>query len=212
MARTSALLAAVIVVGCSRDVRLSGRNIRSVTVRPVTHYGLTLDQNATPEQVAYVALRAIREDVEAGTDAAKREAALDIQFDVCAANKIQERNKGSTPRDEWIHSVVYHWAPTVSHYAADFETDWEKAKSRLILFPSKASSVSTSSSEALVAMTVNDPSGNPNASAVLMVLLQKDGGMWRIMHFGFEVGSRSRPATKSIGKTESPDSSTQDDA
>ena len=129
-----AVAAATLIVwcGCSGDARLAGQKIRTVTVRSVSLYGLTLDQQASPEQVAYVLLRAIRDDVSA-KNREDRGAALDKEFDLCAAEVIQSKNYTSLPRDEFIHNVVYHWAPTVSHYVGDFETEWSKAAGRFVI-------------------------------------------------------------------------------
>jgi len=188
-----ALVGLVFGVGCSRDARLSGQKIRKATVKTVTHYGITLDEKASPEQVAYVMLRAIRDDVSAG-DRQQRDAALDKQFDLCAANAIEERNTTSTSRDEYIHGVVYHWAPTLSHYVADFENDWEKAKPRLVRRDPKAGSPSAGGlPETEVLMEVGDPTGDPNARAVVIIWLVKDSGYWRVTHPGFDHEHRSIP-------------------
>ncbi len=187
--RASTLLVLVVTsgavwCGCGRDVRLAGKTVRHVQVGPVSHYGVTLDQAATPEQVAFVALRAIREDYFAGTPA-ERESASDIQFDVSAADVIAGRNRSSLSRDEAIHHVVTHWAPGISHYAGDFEVTVEKAVAR---FKNRGTSKSTSGdvTECELALEVADPSGDPAARVVILVWLAKDGGLWRVMHFGFE--------------------------
>ena len=77
----------VLAGACDRDARLAGRNLRNVTVRSVTHYDTTLDKNASPKQVTYVLLRAIRDDFKARTRE-EREAALDKQFDVSAGGVL----------------------------------------------------------------------------------------------------------------------------
>lgn len=177
--------------GCSRDVSLAGRNVRSVTVRAVTHYGVTLDENATPEQVAYVLLRAIRDDFLAATPE-DREAALDRQFDLCAANMIQAKNRTAVSRDEFIYNVVYRWTPTVSHYVRNFETDWENAKTRFRRTaprPMKGSDTDATACE--VRMVLDDPSGDPNAHVVMVVWLAQDSGFWRVVHLGFDSTQRS---------------------
>lgn len=175
--------------GCGGDARLAGHKIRSATVRSVTHYGVTLDQQAAPEQVAFVLLRAIRDDVAAKSKE-DREAALDKQFDLCAANVLQKRNRTSMPRDELIHSVVYHWAPTVSHYVGDFETDWGKAAPRFIR--GKAAKDSKASPEETeVYMELADPSGDPKARVVMVIWMVQDGGFWRVTHLGFDPTRRS---------------------
>lgn len=171
-------------LGCDRDVRLAGKRVRQVQVKSASHYGVQLDQTATPEQVAFVALRAIREDFFA-SDSIGREAALDIQFDVAAADVIAARNRTSLSRDDYIHHVVTHWTPAVAHYAADFETDMAKATAR---FKNRGVTRSTSgdTQEVELAMEVADPGHQSNARVVLLVHLAQDAGMWRVLHVGFE--------------------------
>ena len=175
--------------GCGSDARLAGHRIRSVTVRSVTHYGLTLDQQGTPQQVAFVLLRAIRDDVSAKTKD-DREAALDKQFDLCAANVLEKKNPTKMPRDEFIHSVVYHWAPTVSHYVGDFETEWDKAAARLVRKKSTADSTS-SLEECEVHMELADPGGDLKARVVMVIWMARDEGFWRVTHLGFDPTKRS---------------------
>ena len=178
--------------GCSRDARLTGHNIREdVTVRRVAHYGVELDKEASPEQVAYVALRAIREDFLASSRE-ERQAALDKQFDVSAAGVIAAKNRMSRNRDEFIYQVVYQWTPTVSHYVHDFETEWESAKARFVVNgprPMKGSDASVMECEVL--MEVEDPSGDPNAGVVMVIYLAQDMGYWRVIHLGFDPTRRS---------------------
>lgn len=176
----------ILSIGCQRDVRLAGKKIPTVNVRPVTMYGMTLDATASPEQVAFAALQAVREDFGA-KDAVEREAALARQFDLCAANHIDSRRSSSLERDEHIYNVVYRWTPTVSHYVGDFPTDWTAAQARLhrreLKLPEK---VNGTAEVTEVAMAVKDPGGEPDASVVLLVWLARDEGLWRVSHFGFD--------------------------
>lgn len=194
--RTASLGAIVATLGmaicsCNRDVRLDDQKVRSVTVKAVSHYGETLDENASPERVAYVALRAIREDALAQTDE-EREKALDTEFDVCAADELQRVNGTSRSRDEWVHSVVYHWTPTVDHYAADLPTSWEDAKKRLVNRGVKPiPDHPGGANQCELAMVVADPSGDPRSNVVLLVWLAEDSGFWRVTHFGFDRTTRS---------------------
>ena len=179
------------LTGCSRDVRLANKNIRSVTVRPVTHFGISLDEAATPREVAYVALRAIREDFLAATPEA-REAALGKQFDVAAANVIQTKNRTHLKRDEYVHNVVYRWTPTVSNYVNSFDTEWENANRRLLRRVQKPDQGGGNElEECEVLLEVDDPSGDPNARVVIIVWLAKDSGYWRVVHLGFDREMRS---------------------
>jgi hypothetical protein len=179
------------LTGCSRDVRLTDEKVRTVTVKAVSHYGEQLDKSASPEKVAYVALRAIREDFQAKSDA-DREAALDKQFDVCAADELQRVNKTGLSRDEWVYTIVHRWTPTVAHYVTDFPTSWEQAKSRLV--NRKIESIvdhPDGGKRCEIAMEASDPSGDANARVVVLVWLALDNGFWRVTHLGFDPSHRS---------------------
>ncbi len=185
------LLMMVIGGACSRDVRLAGRKIPTVEVRSVAHYGLILDGQASPTKVAYAALLAIREDLLAA-DKQTREAALDKQFDLCAANVIQDKNRTSIDRDQYVYNVVYRWTPTVSHYVDNFDVDWETAKDRLVRRDIPQAQWSDPGvEECAVLMELDDPNGESNARVVLAVFLARDSGFWRVVHLGFDNQRRS---------------------
>ena len=185
--------------GCGRDVRLAGKRIRHVEVKEASHYGVSLDKSSTPEQVAFVALRAIREDFFA-PDPKAREAALDIQFDVAAADIIAARNRTSLGRNEYVHHVVTAWTPAVAHYAGSFESDSQKAIAKFKnRGPSKSSGGEAAECE--LAMEVADPSNDPAASVVMLIRLAKDGGFWRVLNFGFEPRRSLATAGASAGQS-----------
>ncbi len=193
--------------GCSRDVRLDSSELRDVSVRSVTLYGLTLDESADPETVAFAALSAVREDFEAGTDRAARAAALDKQFDLCAAEYIAGQNESSRSREEFLLSVVRLWTPTVAHYVGDFPSTLEEARSRFVV--RRVAAKDDAPEQADVLMEVDDiPAGrDPNARVVLAVYLVRDGGFWRVSHLGFDVGSKNPAARRRIAErsTAAPD-------
>ncbi|MGB2985895.1 MAG: hypothetical protein WBE26_08425 [Phycisphaerae bacterium] len=177
--------------GCSRDVRLADRDVRSVTVQAVTHYGTVLDKQASPEQVTYVLLRAIRDDFMATTPE-ERKAALDKQFDICAANVIRVKNRSALTGDEYAYYIVYNWTPTVSHYVDNFETAWERAKARFVRgSPRLVNGADADATECEVLMELEDPSGDPSARVVMIVWLAQDSGFWRVVHLGFDPTRRS---------------------
>lgn len=180
----SLVAAALGLSSCDRDVRLAGKNVRHVEVKAVSHYGIDLNKEATPEQVAFVALRAIRDDYFATTTKA-REAAMDVQFDVAAANVIASRNKTSFSRDDYLHHVVSRWTPSVDHYASDFEEDFAAATSK---FKNRGMNRSTGGDtmEVELAMELTDRQAGPSAHVVMVVYLAQDSGFWRVLHFGFE--------------------------
>ncbi len=189
--------------GCNRDVRLAGKGVKSVAVRPVTHYGVTLDEQASPEQTAFALLHAIRDDFFA-LNKADRDAALAKQFDVCAANVIAGRNPTSLGRDQYVHRAVTQWTPTLSHYAGDFETDWGKAEGRFVrVGPKPVGEEDSAAQVCQILMEVNDPNGDPNSRAVLVVSLVEDEELWRVARVGFTARARAlkrRPAAIDAGE------------
>jgi hypothetical protein len=180
--------AAIVPCTCSRDVRLTGRQLRKPTVRTVAHYGQALTPQASPEQVAFVALSAIREDFTAA-DHAARESALDKLFDVCAANQLVRRNQMKLADEEFLYRVVSWWTPTVSHYIGSFPATWEEARRRFVRRERTVDEGSTPGCEVL--LPVDDPSGDPRARVIVIVWLLQDGGYWRVSHLGFQTGKRS---------------------
>ena len=195
LAAGACLLGGLIVAcGCREDVRLAGQDVRTVNVKIVTHYGITLDREAPPEHVAYVLLRAIHDDFLAPGESERR-AALDIQFDVSAASVIKGRNRTAHNDDEFLHSVVWRCTPTVSHYVGDFETDRDKALARLVRVAVKKEAGDASGEACEMRMEVDGPSNDPNARVVLTVGLVRDDGYWRVLRVGFV------PAKRSIAKS-----------
>lgn len=177
--------------GCNQQTRPAEQKTRSVIVQTTTLYDITLGDGATPKQVAYVLLRAIREDFEAETDA-QRKAALEKQFQICAADVIQRSNAGGLSRDEFVRKVVSLWTPTVSHYVSDFETEWPAAAARLRpTQPRDIEGDELSAQQCEVLIEVDDPDGDPNARVVIVIWLAQDRGLWRVVHLGFESSSRS---------------------
>lgn len=177
------------LLGCQGDHELVGRKIPHVEVRAVSCYGVQLDHAASPEQVAFVALQAIRDYMRAEDEAA-REAALSVQLDVCAADEIESRKQLRLTRDEYVYKVVRQWAPTVGHYIASFPTSWDGTSNSLVKRET-ASGTNGGSNETEILLEVSDPVGNPNAGAVVVVWLVRDKGFWRVTHVGFDLGKRS---------------------
>ncbi len=170
--------------GCGRDARLAGESLRNPTVRTVSHYGLTLDASAPPEKVAAAALRAIREDVLAKSTA-ERKAAQDIQFDLCAADVIAARNSTGLTRNEFVHYVVTEWAPTISFYVGDLDSDVARLAGRMTNRGSTRSG-GDKQSECELAMEVESPDGDVNGKTVMLIWMARDHDHWRVSHFGFE--------------------------
>ena len=182
-------IGAGLLTACKHEQRMVGQEARAVVVQTVTQYGLTLDESADPRMVAYVLLRAIKDDIEAGDDIEAREAAFDRQLALSAPDTIFDRSvRTGLGRDENVRRIVWHWAPTLGHYKDDFPLDWPAAEQRMVQSPVR--NAPDQGNWTRVFIELADPSGDPNASVVAQVQLVREGGYWRVVQVGFKRGTR----------------------
>ncbi len=197
---TTAVAAALLLVavwGCGEDARLADQELPHVEVRTVHDQGLELGPDAAPQDVVFVLLRAIRDDIKAGGDLKARRAALERQFDVSAPDFMHDLyreaygSRAVASRDEWVFKKVNLWAPTLGYYVDAFDFDVETA--RALMSVGKTGQHNRWPGESVsVDVPVPDPSGQPGAGVVIRVWLhQTDGGYWRVVQVGF---TRERPA------------------
>lgn len=203
----------VFMCGCQRDATLTGANIRKGDVRVVTDQGLILDEQAAPTQVAFVLLRAIRDEVRA-EDPDARERAFQRQFDLCAPETIYQANyryytrligSYTADRDETVYRAVRSWAARVARYVDAFDFDWPAAERR---FAQSAVGKAASDGSEITSVLVEaaDPDGDPNASVVVKIDLTRESGFWRVRWIGFwrkdrHLG-RPGPSTSAPSKAE----------
>lgn len=189
-----------LLTACKHEQRTVGQEARNVVVQTVTEYGLTLDQSADPRMVAYVLLRAIKDDIEAGDDIEAREAALDRQLAISAPDTIFHRSvRKGLGRDENVRRVVWHWAPTLGHYKDDFPLDWPAAEKRMVQSPVRSALDQRYWTRVLIELA--DPSGDPNASVIAQVQLVSERGYWRVVQVGFKRGTRQLQMGTTTSKT-----------
>lgn len=198
-------MSSVQLCGCGRDARLVGKELPTdLAVRSVTHYGLTLDEKATPKEVGFVLMRALREDFEA-KDKAARATAMNVLYDVTATNEVIALQPDGQSSAETIYTLVKQWTPTVAHYASQLPTEWEAAKDRFVATnPQPSKSGREGVMECQVLYQLEDPKGDPNGRVVLYGALVQDKGFWRVRSVGF-VPNRRVLATKSKEATQTTD-------
>jgi hypothetical protein len=182
---------AVALLACSKETVLRGETVRHVVVGPVTDQGMVLDENATPTQVTYAALKAIRDDVLADGDREAREAAFDRELHVCAPDAIFQHYRrffGSYPveRDESVHKCVRMWAPTLDRYVGNFDFDWPTAQQKMLQLKPRPSNTEDGQSVAVLLEAADpDPNVVGDASVVIRIELVQEDGFWRVSHVGF---------------------------
>jgi hypothetical protein len=201
-----------VITGCGSEEE----EAPPAVVKTVAAYGLTLDDTATPKQVAYVLLRSMADDVQAAQahDKARQKAALKITYSLAAYSTIEERlgmaakeeqisaRPQEKDRNKRLYEFTRDWAPIVAHYIRSFDTTFEAASRRMTEVISR-----TNPPTAHVYYEVShDPNeANPakQETATLDIeLVKEQGGVlsyWRVARVGFRTPmARTRPATISI--------------
>ena len=133
---------------------------------------------------------AIRDDALAETKQA-RDAAIDKLLDVSAAESLAGAGKTDADRREAVYRQVHHWTPVVSHYAGDFETEWEEAAARFVRRALSPGGDSNTATECAVFMTLQSPDEDPNAGVILVIRLTQEDGCWRVLNLGFTPDRRT---------------------
>ena len=200
------------VAGCRQPV-----DIPSTEVKTVEAYGVTLDELARPEQVAFVLLHSIHDDVVAAQDGERddQKKAFQITFSLGAFNKIEERlvnglgdrkNEGlGEMRDKRIYDVINRWAPIVAHYVDSFDLNESTAVKKMRTL------VSNDDSSCIVLYDVcHDPTATDPAMrqpATIEITLTRERAsegtqeFWRVARVAFrgpQAKASSRPATQEV--------------
>ena len=188
-----------------------------MTVTTVTAYGQTLDADATPQQVAFVLMRSLRDDVEAAQahDRKAQREAFRTTFALAACSMIDERlaetyarpvadSDASEPivMKERVYEIVNHWAPIVAYYVGSFPRDFEQAADRM-----RVVKIGPDDGTAMVLYPVqHDPDQAAHGEPVLLEIeLVKESAtdgpqrFWRVARVAFR-----GPMPTVVGPTESP--------
>ncbi len=101
---------------------------------------MTLDENATPEQVVWVLLSAIREDVRTKVDTQDWNDLMKLQCQLANVELLRSRvdtaGRGRyLDSDSLFFSIVRGWAPALNGYAEYFDDEFEAAKARMTSKP-----------------------------------------------------------------------------
>ena len=215
-----AIISAGMLTGCQKDIE-----IPPIEVKEVVAYSVTLDESASPQQVVYVLLRALRDDFEAAQakDRERQKEALKATFSVAAFSEIEKRlvrvfasggeGKVGTGlgahRDHKIYGVINHWTPIVGHYVRSFDLDQAEAVAKM-----RVASLANGSSTHVYYDVSHDPQETDPAKqqrATLDVELVKEKASagsrmyWRVARVAFHgtkarrrVAPTSGPATTAV--------------
>ena len=200
------LAVSVMPLGGCQDPDLADQEIPHLAIEAVTTpYGVTLDENASPQQVVYAFLRAARDDflaAQAGRSD-EQKAAFFLQIQLAAANRIKrnldrlyarDRLPVEHNRDEAVYKAARAWTPVVAHYIEDFAGD-EAAMTAAMRTQEQRRDGKPEAS------VLYDVSRDDSAATVLATLVREaddDGkSYWRILRVGFARPARTASASSS---------------
>jgi len=187
-----------LVAGC-RDRHLAGQKLEPVEVKTVTAYGVSLGPEASPRQVAFVLLRALRDDVlaarrkdrQAGKQAWATERSLAAPGRILAnLSRLLERAtmRVELSATEAVYKESKFWAPVVAHYVDCLDLTLEQAEARMYLLKDAAADVQH------VLLDVENPADQ--SKATVKVSLAQEAGYWRVYRVGFNEVSVERLADR----------------
>ncbi|HRR86162.1 MAG TPA: hypothetical protein P5316_14235, partial [Phycisphaerae bacterium] len=191
------LVGVMIVAGLS-GCSAPEEDIPPAVVKPVTAYGLSLDTTATPQQVAFVLLRSIADDVRAAQaqDAKRQKEALQLTYALAAYSTIAPRigesaakpadAARSKARDKRLYSFVKDWAPIAAHYIRSFDTDVEAAGRKMRIHSQTASAVHVLY-DVCHDPAETDPARQQKATIDIELTMEPEGALsyWRVAKVTF---------------------------
>lgn len=129
---TGGLIAAIVLAligGCADRSRPSVRDFMPASNEVVTAYGITLDENAAPEQTVWVLLMAIRDDTRSKVNSPQWREHMKLQ---CSLTNVEflRRNAKASPSssDQVIFALVRGWASALNYYVQHFDDDFQSAR------------------------------------------------------------------------------------
>jgi hypothetical protein len=182
-----ALAAALLTGGC-KDPSIVRKAVFPVDLKPVEAFGRVLDQKAPPQDVVYVLLQAIREDVAASRarDEGAELKAMKLETSLAAPESILTAYKRLLERSAVpiqitaeiaVHKLVRMWAPMLAHYQAAFDTDYDAAVAHMAVRHEPGSN------DAVVLYDVPSATGEPPAT--IKAEMHREDDFWRIRRVSF---------------------------
>ncbi|MCH8963553.1 MAG: hypothetical protein IIB58_01220 [Planctomycetes bacterium] len=131
---------AVLACGCTDRRGQQVRDYVPASNDVVTSHGMTLDENATPEQVVWVLLSAIREDVRTKVNSPDWKDLMKLQCRLANVELLRSRADAAgrsqyLDSDSLFFSIVRGWAPALNCYTESFDDEFEAAKARMTSKP-----------------------------------------------------------------------------
>jgi hypothetical protein len=122
-----------LIGGCVDRSRPSASDFMPSSNDVVTAYGMTLDENASPEQTVWVLLMAIRDDTRSKMNSPEWHEHIKLQCRLTNVEFLRRNaNASLSISDEAIFALVHGWASALNYYVQRFDDDFESARVRMI--------------------------------------------------------------------------------
>jgi hypothetical protein len=201
-------------LGCD-DPTLAGSTLDAgeIPEGPLEVYGLTLDDHASPRDVAYAALRLLKDEAAAykEQDAEKRRQIFIQCCQLAARDQLYEGYQQLLKRDvmpveitpgQAVQKLVMYWGPIVAHYLDSVDTDYDRATAQMF------ERALPNGTRAWVLYDVTGRDGRP--ATVRIDMFHTPGG-WRITRIGFNARSAASLRSASVAPPTPPDQSSSAD-
>jgi hypothetical protein len=210
-----AVLATMGIIGCGSEEE----EIPLAQVKPVTAYGLTLDDTAGPKQVAFVLLRSIADDFQAtqAHDKKRQKEALHLTYSLAAyttiagriaLDPVQKEDFSDKTRNKKMFVFVRDWTPIAAHYVRSFDTDAEAAGRRMAEVHGASPDIVHILYEVSHDPKETDPAKRQTATLDIELARERDGALsyWRVSKIAFvppaprhKAATRTAPASAPHG-------------
>lgn len=157
----------------------------------VTAYGMTLDQDAAPEQTAWALLMAARDDVRAPLGTPRAKELLKLQCSLANVELLRDssaadRGLSKEAIDDLFFEIVKGWASALNYYTEFFDGDYQAAKARMATRSTTDTRLPKDRQEVRVVdyvLTANQPDspqGLDRGVTIHFLLSKTQKGYWRV--------------------------------
>ena len=162
----------------------------------VTAYGMTLDENATPAQSAWVLLMAARDDSRTTIHSPQWQALMKLQCRLADVELLREVAAGNdslsrVKADEIFFRMIRTWASALNYYAEFFDQDFETAATCMTLRSAVDSRLPQGREDiqvvdyVLTAGAPGRPAALDSGDTIQLLLSKPHKGYWRVYKIQF---------------------------
>lgn len=182
----TSLILAFTLGGCAGREKSQADRYLPPSNEAVTMYGMTLDEQAAPEQTVWALLMAVRDDVRSKMHSPEWDEAMRRQCRLTDVELLREVWAATKDVDQAVFEIILSLAPALNFYAEYFDEEFDAARTRMTLRATQDASLPRGKQALHMVNYVLDPDGpDPppglERGVTIQVLLSKtEQGYWRV--------------------------------